>query len=346
MAIELLSALSGALSVQFQKELDRQFNRFDPLFTKLQKSAGAGPNLTWDVRFSRTTGAAAITEGADVVSGDIQADATVPAVLPWGIYRSVFGMSGLSVSAAMTAQNSPMVLMGKFRGQLEDAASDLANSISTHLYSGSGASSQIAGLHGAGALLATGTYAGIARASYAEWAGNTTAVGGALTLAVLDTNERAIYNRCGMKPTMIVTTADVADAYAGLFTTIVRNAPIGSSLSTPEQVIGSWDINGFTGLHHKGIPVYRSAKCPAGQLYMLNENYMSLESLPFFQIGDEVSQAQQSVYANQPNAAPANLNAKVEPLGKTGDSAKFQVVVYAQLKVRKPNSMAVLTGIT
>jgi hypothetical protein len=270
----------------------------------------------------------------------------VPATLNWGIYRSAFGISGLSVSAAMTAANSPAIMMQKLRGYLEDAASDLANVISTAIYSGAGTGTTIAGLQGAGAVLATGTYANIARATYSEWAGNTAAIGGALTLAAMDTQERAIFTKCGMKPTMIVTTPDIADAYAGLFSTIVRNAPLGASGSTPEMVLGSWDVNGFTGLHHKGIPVYRSAKCPSGQLYMLNENYMSLESLPFIQLGDDAALNTTSVYATrQSNAAPSGLNAKVEALGKTGDSAKFQVISYVQLKVRKPNSCAVLTGI-
>lgn len=346
MAVELLSALSGALSIQFQKELDAQWNRHDPLFAKLKKNRGNGPNLTWDARFSRTTTAASIADGADVVSGDLANDTTVPATLNWGIYRSAFGISGLSVSAAMTAANSPEVMMQKLRGYLEDAASDLASVVSTALYSGAGTGTTIAGLHGAGAILATGTYANIARATYAEWAGNTTAVGGALTLAVMDTNERAIFTRCGMKPTMIITTPDIADAYAALFSTIVRNQPMGGVGSTPEQVIGSWEINGFTGMHHKGIPIYRSAKCPSGQLYMLNENYISLESLPFFTAGDEVSQSMTPVYATrQPNAGASGLSAKVEPLGKLGDSSRFQVVTYSQLKVRKPNSCAVLTGI-
>jgi hypothetical protein len=347
MSIEVLSALSGALSIQFQKELDRQFNRFAPLFAMLKKGNGAGPNLTWDVRFSRTTPAAAMAEGSDVVPGDLQNDVTKPAVLPWGAYRSAFGMSGLSISAAMTAANSPEVLMQKFRGNLEDAASDIANTVASALYSGSGASDQIAGLHGAGAILATGTYAGLARGTYAEWAGNTAAVGGALTVAAIDTQERAIFNRCGMKPTMIITTADIADQYAGLFSAIVRNQPLGASGSTPEQVIGAWNVNGFTGLHHKGIPIYRSAKCPTGHLYMLNNEYMSLESLPYFGVGDEVSQSQVNVNAvgTNPAAGRTVLNAKVEPLGKTGDNSRFQVITYVQLKVRKPNSMAVLTGV-
>lgn len=346
MAFEGLSALAGALSTQFQPVLDAQWNRYDPLLAAIPKKQGSGPNLTWDARFSRATGAASIADGADVAAGDVQQDITVPAVLNWAIYRSVFGLSGLSVSAAMTAANSPMVLMEKFRGHLEDAASDIANKVATDMYSGAGTGTILAGLHGAGALLATGTYAGIVRATYAEWAGNTTAVGGALTLAAIDANERAIFTRCGEKPTMIVTTADIADAYAGLFSTIVRNAPIGSAISTPEQVMGSWDINGYTGLHHKGIPIFRSAKCPSGQLYLLNERYMSLESLPYFKVGDEVSQAQQSVFATrQLTGNPLGLSAKVEPLGKIGDTSRFQVVVYLQQKVRRPNSGAVLTGI-
>src|SRR5262245_7465332 len=164
MATQLLADLLPALAQVYAPELVRCFNRLSVLAALLPKQKGAGKNVAWEPRFSRTVHAKSFTEGADMTDAEFQTDPTVPATLPWGLYRAGFSMSGLSVAAAAGSVGSALELLDQFQTNLTDAGSDLVSQINAALYTGDGTGTNIAGLFGGGALANSGTYANINRA--------------------------------------------------------------------------------------------------------------------------------------------------------------------------------------
>jgi hypothetical protein len=350
MADQVLSNIASALSVQFQPKMDRQFNRLSVLASVLQTKPGAGQNLTWDVRFSRSTQPANFTEGSDVSAGEFQTDPTVPASLSWGQYRTGFSISGLALTAARSSANSPEALMQLFEGNLEDAASALISKINGDLFTGAGTGTLIAGLYGSGALATTGTYANVARGTYAEWASNVLANGAvprALTKALLDQLEEQIFNDCSMPPDLIVGSPGVIRKYESLFDSVIRTAPAGAPANSGElSVIQKLQMNsGYTGLTYKGIPVLRDRNATAGKLAMLNSQMVEIATLAQDPVTSASSKTDRSAGNGGEPPAPSGIQVRVEPLAKTGDANKFQLVTYVQLKVRRPNACGVVEDI-
>lgn len=348
MADQLLTNISSALSTQFQPKLDRQFNRLSVLAGLLPVKRGAGANVTWDVRFTRSTHAASFTEGSDVGAGEFQTDTNVPASLSWGQYRTAFSISGMALAAARSAMNSPEALMALFEGNLEDAGADLISQINAALFAGAGTGTNIAGLYGAGALATTGTYANIARGTYVEWASNVLANGAvarALTKSLLDQLEEQIFLDCSMPPDLIVASAGVIRKYESLFDHVIRTAPAGAPANSGElSVVQRLQQNsGYTGLSYKGIPVVRDRNANAGKLAMLNTQKVEIVTLNQSPLTSATSATDTSLTNGAAEgASPVSIPVRIEPLAKTGDANKFQLVAYLQLKVRQPNSCGVV----
>jgi hypothetical protein len=350
MAILLTTSIAGSLSTQFAPQLERQFRRGSTLFNMMRKTKGAGANVAWDVRFSRATPASAMAEGADVTPADVQFDITQPASLGWATYRSVFGISGLAMATATSAAGSPLVMLEKFQGQIEDAAADIALQMGKASWIGSGASPLLAGVVGSGAVSATGVYAGINRATFSEWAGNNVTGVGALTLTALQQMERSIFNRSSRKPRAIITTADIADKYEALFASSVHMYPRGSAEATSETGLVLPGDDGFTGMNFRGIPIYRDPECPAGALLFFNDELSEMQSLPIVSPGDAFMATAMAARANDVSAmlgkGGGDLFVRCEALGKNGDSTRFQLIVYAQTCVKRPSAFGLIEGIT
>lgn len=346
MATQVLSDISSALSTFFDAELQRQFNRTSVLADALPKLPGGGKAVNWDVRLNRTTHAAAFTEGADVDSSEFNVDPTVPAVLSWGQYRVAFSLSGISVAAAASSPGSALELLDQFQSNLEDAASDLVSKINAEIYAGTGSNNRIAGLTGAGAIAATGTYATISRVTYSDWAASVAANGGTsrnLTKWLIDSLESAVYRASGKTPRLIVTTPEVVTKYESLFANEMRVqvdrgelAPIQTTPNVGAPFIPS--NTGYTGLTYKGIPILRDRDCPSGKLFMLNPDFVNIRVLPQSNLG--------TVTRSENRQAPAGISVRVESLAKTGDADKFQLVAYLQLQVKRPNTCGVLADIS
>jgi len=88
------------------------------------------------------------------------------------------------------------------------------------------------------------------------------------------------------QPTLGVTTSAVFSIYEALLTQNSRYtmpmAPQRFSLTAAGMVSGT-GVNGnagFTGLMFRGMPIIIDDKCTAGNLYMINENYLSLYEMP------------------------------------------------------------------
>lgn len=347
MALEALTNVSNALATLFDAMVQRQMCRKAVLLGLLVKKPGGGKNCAWDVEFS---GAAAdtFTEGADVAAGDLAQDVKVPATLDWGFYRSNFGVSGLAKAVAASSNTSPEALRALIEDDILGSASKLASVINAKLYNGSGAG-HIIGLDSA--LAATGTYANISKATYTEWAGNIETNSGtdrALTKSLLDKLETAIYEDCGESPDIIVATPAVVRKYESLFDAITQVVlPQGElSAGTRAPNLGAVPQNstGFSGFTYKGIPVFRDKDATAGTLRMLNSDYVEVKTVPPAHRRATQTQASTTGLTDEQGRS-VGLNVDFQPLAKTGDSDRFSLVTYIQMKVKKVNAHGIIEDI-
>lgn len=350
MAIQDLGTnLSAALSQLYAPSLIRQFNRMSVLATLLPKKMGRGKNAGWDVMFTGNS-AQTFADGADVATYDV--DTPVPATLPWGLYRSSFSISGLAQAVAATSAGSADELMDLVNTSAENAAMKLVSLVNADLFAGTGAGTQMTGL--ATAVSASGTYATIAKGSFAEFQGTVLANGGTvrtLTKDLIDQLEAAVFIACGFRPTVIVCSAGVARKYEGLFDSLSRVILAGPGEISAQSNTGRssssilQDADGFTGLHYKGIPVYRDRNCQANTLYMLNTNFIELQYMPQPGVNTAVIAADKDLHG-LPNTNMAGLAARIESMAKTGDADKFTMKLYLQLAVKRPNTCAILQDIS
>lgn len=338
MALEILSDFSAAYAEVFGPLVIRQMNRKAVLLRRLMKMPGAGKNCAWDVTFS---GAAAgtFTEGADVAVGDLAHDIDVPATLAWGEYRSNYGFSSLAQAVARSSNTSPMELWSRFSHDLKGSASKLGSVLNAALYNGTGANA-IIGLQTG--LATSGTFANISKATYTEWQGNVNTNSGtprALTKALMDTLEGEIYDACGERPDIIVTTTNVANKYEGLFDAqkqviVMNDLSVGNVQDTGGPRYRVED--GETGLQHKGVGVLRDKDCPAEHLFMLNSDYLRVRFLPA--VADvETSSASAEVDITDGEVS-TQLMAKLSALGKKGASDQFTLECFPQLEYLKVNA--------
>lgn len=345
MALYDLSAITAALPAQFMSNIARQFNRQCVLLGRLPKKPGMGKNVTWDVRFSRGTDAATFTDGADMTAGEYQTDTDVPATLPWGFYRVGFQLSGLALAVAASSKNAPEELVNLFQGQVEDALTDLAKIVNQAAYNGNGTSPAIAGLYGGGLLAATGTYAGIARGTYSEWAAYLDSNSGTarpLSKALLDKCERSVFVASGRMPNLIVASAGVATKLEGLVDQNVRFQPgdrASIQVATPDYATG------FTGLSYKGIPIYRDKDAPVGKLAMLNTDTTEIRVLSEVNPDYADTASADTKGLTDTNKADLGLPVKILPIARTGDAVKFMLLTRLQVVGKRPNTLGAIVDI-
>jgi len=343
---DLATNLDDALSQLYAPKLVRAFNRASVLGSLLPKKIGRGKNIAWDVMFSGAS-AASYTDGADVSTYDV--DTPVPATLSWGLYRSSFSVSGLAQAAAATSAGSAQELLDIIGTSIDNSAMKLSSTLNAAMFAGTGSGTTLTGL--ATALDNTGTYAGIARASYSEWQANVLSNGGsnrALTKALLDSLEADIFEACGFGPNAIVMTADLASKYESLFDAQTRVmlapgneiSPMNPNGGAPGNIINP---SGFTGFTYKGIPVYRDRDATANVVYMLNTEALHIEFLP--QPQKTTASMSGNVQAMGSSATDMGLAFKLESVAKTGDADKFTMKAYLNLVVTRPNACGVLKDV-
>lgn len=338
-----LSDISAALVKLFQDKIVAQMNRSVVLLQLLPFEPGYGQVLQWDAEMSASDEAtdSTLNDGADVtVYGD---DDIIPATLQWGTYSEAFGITGKARAAAAAARN-PNELADLFGEKIERAVRRLTKQIGKDIYSGSGATNYIAGLVDGDALTSTGTYANILRSSYAEWEGNELANGGvarALSFGLMREMRRTIYEACGEMPDLIVCDAYQHEKFGALFDEQRRyNQEV--TLRGQKVTLDG----GYKALEFDGIPVIADVNCPAGQMIFLNTNYVKVRQLP--DVGPDGvngSMGQIGLHGTaeeQFNSGMTRLTAMINPLARTGDAYKFQLKLYPQLQVERPNSCGLL----
>ncbi len=345
MSAELFANISDALPQTIASSLARQWNRRAVLAQMLpvtqEMQNGIGKNVAWDIEVSGAT-AASFVDGADVGSGEFSYDPIVLATTPWGAYRSAFSISNFELNAAASSMAGPVAL-GQLVGERMDGAfSKICSVINSDLYIGDGTDGSgnptIIGLNTS--LAATGSYAGLSQGSYSEWAGNVSANAGtprALTFDLLAALEAQIYNTRGEGPKFLITTPSVVTKYEGLFTPGVR--VVGNN--------GGDVYNAGAGkLYWRGLEVVRDRDCPAGTLYMLNQDYMDIRVLPWASVPDGVTVKSVNLpSSNGMGMTSTALSCNVYPLARTGSAVKFVCEMYLQMRVKNRNAGGILKDI-
>lgn len=332
-----LADITGALAVQLGPRVISQINRKTTLLSRLMKAPGMGKTNAWDVRFSGAS-AGTYTEGAAIVDNDLDADDRVQASNAWGLYRSAFGISSLTRAVTSNSPNSPDELRNLVNADAMGSAAELASQMNVDAFSGS---SGIIGLDSA--LAASGTYAGLLKSTYPEWAGNVLANGGSarsLTKALIDELEEDIYTACGMSPDMIVTTPAIVRKYGHLFDSKLQVIPArvgeltargdGSNAGPAHNVAA-----GETGYTYNGIQVLRDKDATAGHFYMLNSEFVDFRAVS---VSRDTLGADASAAAREMGLADTDLFAHFSVLGKDGSRDRFMMEIFPQLRVQRVNA--------
>ncbi len=333
MADRTFANITDTLVKLFASEITSSINRAVVLAQLIPTKNGRGQNIQWGVKFGSSVGST-IADGADVST--FNSDDKVPAVLQFGTYHDAFAITGKAAAAAAAAGN-PEELADLFSDELKDSVNRLARKIGGDVYTGSGATDTIHGLTAtAGPLDTTGTYAGIARGTYAQWASNELdAGGGALSLSMMRAQRKDIYNASGEKPDLIICDATQHEKYGALF---------GAERRYVDQVRIRGEMirldGGYQVLEFDGIPVVEDAQAPAATMLFLNTRYLHMEQLP--DPSTVLNQSMGSVALEGTNEeqfgdSPIRLTARIVPLAKTGDKYKFALYCYPQLVSKRCN---------
>lgn len=342
--LSVLADVSNALSQRFAAKISLNWNRQAILAAKLPTEQGFGKNVAWDAGFSGAT-ASSYAEGTDVQTGELNIDAFVPATLSWAHYRSAFQVSETEFDAAASSAGSADALVRLFDTRVMGSVEKLASKVNADLWSGTGTDGSgnvsIVGLQG-GALETSGTYAGILRSTYSEWAGNVLANGGVarpLTIDLMEQMDANIFTGSSMKPDLIVCDPATFRKYKGLFEPIRR---------VEGESVMKYDTSMYSEVFFQGIPIFRDKDAPAGTMTFLNRSQVAKVFLP----GSNMSE--QDVFkvdwvegsgGSGDEKTPTGLPFRIVPLAKNGDSLKFMVKCVLNQKLVRPNCMGYIKDI-
>lgn len=345
-----LAAVTNALEKRFERDLISNINRSSPILQVLRLERMAGQNIQWSNTFGTATTdeAEATAEGADV--SVFTTDTKAPAVLQAAVYTEAFEVTGVALAGAAAAGN-PDELADLFRFEIDTAGMRLSLGLAKEVYrgtgtAGTGGGTRMIGFDG-GAILDTGTYAGLDRATYPQWASTIVGNGGIardVSVKLMHKMQRKVQNASGMTPNLIVGGTATVEQYGLLFGDQRRyNDEINVPGAGPMRLDG-----GFRTLEFNGIPVMPDLNAPEGKLYFLNTGVVLLRQLP------QPGQRALPLVVGELELMGQNLNAprvktpirvRIQALGPKGDKFQFQLVAYIQLQVRQPNACGVLTDL-
>lgn len=342
----LLSNITNALATIFEDQLASQFQRSVVLTQLLPFKEGTTKQVAWVPEFTGTNNSGAIAEGDDVTN--FSDDTLVPATLPFANYYDAFSISGTALAAAQATGN-PNELMDLFAEKMDRALTRLARKINADLYTGDASASpaQITGLLDTdGPLVASGSYGGVSTGSYSEWASNILSHGGVgrdLTVDLMRQMRVQIFNRCGERPDLIICDATQQEKYGALLGPARRYVQDVSLRGMSIKLDG-----GYQSLDFDGIPVIADPNCPAGKMLFLNTRHVALRQLPPSRMPMGISSATIRLHGTaeeQLGQAQTSLSARINLLAVTGDAYKFQLILYPQIQVRRPNSCGVIADL-
>lgn len=267
---------------------------------------------------------------------------------PTGYYQSVV-ISNLE----RAVNQGPAKVLDLVGVEMDSAQQDMVHGIGTLFYlDGTGnAGKDFLGLRAAvddGGTVAT--YGGLDRAAFPTLQSSVTAALGNLTLAAMATSYNAA-TRGSDKPTLIVTTEAVWSFYEELLQpTITANYDAGGFAQvTKDGVLQNRGAlkgeAGFDALYYRGTPIVKDEHCPAGFMYLLNENYLNWYSLPH---PDNILKSDsgniEGYYSKDGKPPVISWTGFKKPTNQ--DAVIGQFVLYGELINRNPNRSSVIQGIT
>ena len=347
MATVDLSSIADVLQKRFEPDVVSQIQRAAPMLQVLGPNVRDADNhvIQWDVKFG-TAGygsAASISEGADVAT--FNTDTKVPAALNFGTYHDAFEVTGKALAAA-AASGNPAAIASLFESEIKDSAMRLAHALATEFYSGDGTGQRMTGLLG-GAILDTGSYAGIARGTYAQWAATVLANGGtprAVSFGLLRNLSTTVYKACGLRPNFIVCGPSTHDQYGALFGDQRRYI---QEVNTPGGMLKL--SGGYRALEFDGVPIMEDVNCPEGKFLFLNLDYLLFRQLPQPGQGPTRSFGERPLETSPEQTkggGPIPIRVRIQPLAINGDKYRFALYVYPQVQVRRPQAFGTLADIS
>lgn len=338
------SLIANSINKRFDDEITRNINRSTPLFSVLGVKRATTPVIQWVNKFNTSVPSPAIAEGAAVST--FNADTPVTASLDYTTYHDAFEVTGLAMAKALAAGN-PQALTDLFREQLVELVPRLALAISADVYVGTGTSDRMIGLVATnGGVRATGTYAGINRGTYSQWAATESANGGVLrplSLQLLRRQRTLAKKASGVAPDFYVASPEQFENYGNLLQDkrqFLEDVTIGGRKITLD--------GGYRALSFDGVPMFEDISCPTNDILGLHSACLDMFQLP--SPADAVNRAIGSTelkgtHEDQFGAVSTGLTVRIQPLAIAGDKYPFACYVYPSVRVRKPQTMVRITDL-
>lgn len=272
----------------------------------LVRDAMGGMPLKWAVQYSSTSGAEVFVEN-QAMGANSKRNLAQASLSPFY----------LRVPVAVTGHVLDQIAAG---GTFEDVAQgELANGVKDLyelLESSLLGSTQDRGI--ASIVDATGTYAGLAAGTYAAWASAETAVGGAMTAAVMqDGHETLRAAPHNTRATVILLPPNQMTNYTAVMGPAASSTP--SRVHLPQSA--PYDIGLLRAPPtFNGIPLFEISGMTSTEVYWLD---LTDEGVTFQTIRP----------------------LRVEPLAKTNDNSQWQVSIAGALKVKNRRKHLKLTGV-
>lgn len=276
MATTDTAALNPALEQFIREKVVKQYNRSIVSTNLIAKQPGMGKNLAWDV--SVGTGTGQVFDEGQVVS-TFSADTEVLATMAWAEYGDAFKITGLAEDGA---QFSRTELANAWFFKMNQARERAGKLINDDFWTGDGSTGpqKLFGITKAsnGPLSATGTYAGIDRGTYTQFAGITLGNGGiprAVSLSLVEYGFEQVFNASGKIPTFGVTTSNIWRLLCELAG--------GDRRIMQEVYVRGQKLNialGFNAVEINGVPVFKDISVPTGYLAFFSDDSIMFEYLP------------------------------------------------------------------
>lgn len=188
------------------------------------------------------------------------------------------------------------------KAKITQAENSIRETLAGDLFDGANASGEIIGLE---TVVGTGTYAGIAGATYTWWQSTVDSTSETLSVSDMRNAKNSANNgNGGSNVSIIVTTQTLFEKYHGLLTsTYQMNQP------APTRESARIADAGFTTTEFEGVPVIYDEQCTSAAMYFLNvDNY----KLYMMEGGD---------FAVEDANSPANQHIMVKHIVFAGNTA-------------------------
>lgn len=357
MAGASLASISAFLNLMYGAGSVDQFRRDVILPNLIPTVFESNATCTWRAKVAARNTAAAKAAGADASGSDFSTDTKLQASLAWAHYESFASITGTAqrIAAANGGYNSGMGGGSELDREIADAGEELSVLLSQHSYSGvvGNTPPELAGL--AAAIDSTGTYAGIAQSSYSDWAsGENTLASADLSVEKIRTLLfRPVKDATGHKPSVVLCSGTIMDQVK----TLADNATAVQIIATP--ALGPVNVAnlGFDGVMVDGVPFLEDRHATASTLYAVNLAHLEYVQIPPDWLSMDPGQIAGAVKeitgktigrdviegAIRDAIAGRRMMASINALAKNGDSTRIQLVLDAQLRLRRRNAAAKLT---